>query len=180
MLQLFSFGNLKVEGSTAIFNFCSSRDCPSEKLNLCKQPEKCYAKKSERLFPNVIRHRNFQAKFWEMCTPELFVYELNKFSYNKLRFSESGDFRSQKDVDKASAIADLLDVPVWTYTARRDLNFTMLPANFTVNGSGFMIDNLFNVVLDPTGLPGEVCKSDCRICNYCSNKSGLVINCKIH
>jgi len=72
-----------------------------------------------------------------MCTPELFVYELNKFAYNKLRFSESGDFRTQKDVDKASAIADLLDVPVWTYTARRDLDFTNLPANFTVNGSGY-------------------------------------------
>jgi hypothetical protein len=53
MLQLFSFGNLKQDGGTAIFNFCPSADCPSEKLGLCKLPGKCYAKKAERIFPVI-------------------------------------------------------------------------------------------------------------------------------
>jgi hypothetical protein len=180
MMQLFSFGNLKQEGTTAIFNFCSSQECPSEKLGLCQHPARCYAKKAERLFPSVIKHRNFQSKFWQMCTPELFVYELRKFDFNKLRFSESGDFAIQSDVEKASLIAILLDVPVWTYTARRDLDFSNLPENFTVNGSGFMLDNQFNVVTDPTAHPGLICKNNCRICNYCHTKAGQIINVKIH
>ncbi|MCX6224696.1 MAG: hypothetical protein NTV01_08100 [Bacteroidia bacterium] len=180
MLQLFSFGNLKQDGGTAIFNFCSSANCPSEKLGLCKLPSKCYAKKAERIFPGVTKHRNHQAAFWQMCTPELFIYELRKFQFNKLRLSESGDFISQADISKSSRIAELLDVPVWTYTARRDLDFSNLPTNFTVTGSGFMLDNLFNVVPDPTGLPGVICKANCRICSFCTEKAHRIINCKIH
>jgi hypothetical protein len=178
--SLFSFGNLKQDAGTAIFNFCASLDCPSEKLGLCLNPEVCYAKQPEKSWPNVRGHRNYQAKFWQMCTPELFVYELRKFEFNKLRFSESGDFGSQDEVSKASRIAELLDIPVWTYTARRDLDFSNLPANFTVTGSGFMLDNFFNVVPDPIGLPGVICKADCRICSYCSEKAHRIINCKIH
>lgn len=132
------------------------------------------------MFPSVVKHRNHQAKFWQMCTPELFVYELNKYSFTKLRFSESGDFSCQNDVVKASAIAALIKVPVWTYTRRSDLDFSRLPDNFTVNGSGFMLDNFFNIVKDPQSLPGVVCPANCRICNYCAEKGHRMINCRMH
>ncbi|MFA6128805.1 MAG: hypothetical protein WC699_16010 [Bacteroidales bacterium] len=177
---LFSFGNLKQDTSTAIFNMTPSLNCPSQELGLCQVAKHCYAKYPERAFPAVRGHRSHQARFWDMCTPELFVYELNKFEYQKLRISESGDFRHQGDVEKLKAIARLLDKPVWTYTARRDLNFTGLPANLTISGSGFMLDNQFNAVKDPDQFDGVVCPLNCRNCTYCVEKKGRQIYCKIH
>ena len=177
---LFSFGNLKQDTSTALFNMTPACDCPSEKLGLCRIPKKCYAKYPERRFPGVNGHRKHQARFWEMCTPELFVYELTKFDFEKLRFSEAGDFRHQGDVTKVKAIALLLGKPVWTYTARRDLDFSNLPGNLTISGSGFMLDNQFNAVPDPDSYDGVVCPRNCRICDYCCQKAGRQIYCAIH
>ncbi len=101
---------------------------------------------SRTCFPRCQGHRNHQAKFWDMCSPKLFIHELNKFEFEKLRFSEVGDFRNQGDVAKMKTIALLLEKPVWTYTARRDLDFSTLPGNLTISGSGFMLDNQFNAV----------------------------------
>jgi hypothetical protein len=177
---LFSFGNLKQESTTAIFNMTPALSCPSESLGLCRNPKVCYAKYPERAFPNVSGHRKHQARFWELCTPELFVYELTKFDFEKLRFSEAGDFRHQGDVTKVKAIALLLGKPVWTYTARRDLDFSHLPDNLTISGSGFILDNQFNAVADPDQYDGVVCPGNCRICDYCCQKAGRQIYCKIH
>lgn len=177
---LFSFGNLKQDTTTAIFNMTPACSCPSEKLGLCKIPRLCYAKYPERAFPGVRGHRNHQAAFWDMCTPELFVYELNKFPYRQLRMSEAGDFRHQEDITKLSRIALLLDKPVWTYTARRDLDFSKLPDNLTISGSGFMLDNQFNAVKNPTKYEGSICPGNCRICSLCSEKAHRQIYCKIH
>ena len=181
MNQLFSFGNMKQDGDTAIFNMTPTTGaCVSEKMGLCSYPSKCYARKAERRFPNVMRHRIHQNMFWNACSPELFIYELKKYSFTKLRFSESGDFRHQEDVSKVIAIANLLSVPVWTYTARRDLDFSDTPDNLIVNGSGFMLDNMFQAVPDLSGLQGHFCKGNCRICDLCLHKSGIVIYTKIH
>ena len=178
---LFSFGNLKQESTTAIFNMTPALSCPSEALGLCRNPKVCYAKYPERAFPNVSGHRKHQARFWELCTPELFVYELTKFDFEKLRFSEAGDFRHQGDVTKVKAIALLLGKPVWTYTARRDLDFSSLPDNLTISGSGFMLDNQFNAVKNPDDfIDGVVCPLNCRVCDYCCQKTGRQIYCKIH
>ena len=54
--SLFSFGNLKQDDGTAIFNFCASLDCPSEKLGLYLNPDVCYAKQPEKSWPNVRGH----------------------------------------------------------------------------------------------------------------------------
>ena len=177
---LFSFGNLKQESTTAIFNITPALDCPSDKLGLCRIPRKCYAKYPERAFPAVRGHRRHQSKFWDLCSPELFVYELTKFEFEKLRFSESGDFRHQDDVMKVKAIARLIDRPVWTYTARRDLDFSDLPGNLIISGSGFMLDNQFNAVINPDDYNGVVCPRNCRFCNYCIEKAGRQIYCAIH
>ncbi len=178
---LFSFGNKKQDLSTAIFNMTPARNCPSDQLGLCKISKHCYAKYPENRFPGVRGHRTHQAKFWDMCTTDLFGYELMKYEFEKVRFSESGDFRHQGDVEKVKAIALLLDKPVWTYTARRDLNFENLPENLTVSGSGFMLDNQFNAVKDPEDYSdGVICIQDCKRCDYCSEKAHRQIYCKIH
>jgi hypothetical protein len=84
-------------------------------------------------------------------------------------------------VAKVKAIALLLGKPVWTYTARRDLDFSHLPGNLTISGSGFMLDNQFNAVPDPDDYTdGVVCPQNCRICDYCCQKAGRQIYCKIH
>ena len=178
--QLFSFGNKKQDLTTAIFNMTPALGCPADALGLCQCSSKCYAKYPERAFGYVRGHRMFQAKFWDSCTPELFLYELNKFEFEKLRFSEAGDFRHQGDVSKVKAIALLLGKPVWTYTARRDLDFSNLPKNLIISGSGFMIDNQFNAVHNPDDFDGVVCPRNCRICTYCIEKAGRQIYCKIH
>jgi len=54
-----------------------------------------------------------------------------------LRVSESGDFRSQDDVEKLSVIAHMLklkfNITTYTYTAREDLDFSNV--GFLVKGS---------------------------------------------
>jgi len=180
MMNLFTFGNLKVGSSTAIFNMNPSFHCPGEKLGLCSHSSYCYAKKSERLWPNVRSHRLFQENFWKVCSPEMFVLMLNQHQFKMLRFSESGDFSFQADVEKLKAIALLLPIPVWTYTCRRDLDFTSLPDNLTVNGSGFMIDNSFNAVADPSLFNGYTCPGNCDFCSVCSQKAHQNIYVKIH
>jgi hypothetical protein len=53
-------GNRKIPKSTAIFNMSSALNCPSKKLGLCKaasQGAKCYARKAEILYPQVLPYR---------------------------------------------------------------------------------------------------------------------------
>lgn len=56
-----------------------------------------------------------------------------------LRFNESGDFRNASDIAKVSKIADMLGerlgIRVYTYTARKDLDFS--GATFNIKGSGY-------------------------------------------
>lgn len=170
--NLLSNGNLKIGKDTLIFNMNSAKDCPSEKLGLCEHPAICYAKKSERLYSAVLPYRRKQTVYWDNCTAETFVSDFldilkrKKTSIKYLRFSESGDFKSQSDVNKLSKIAKLLTgvVKVYTYTARKDLDFSNVSNNLVINGSGFMISNNFEVTTDKNK---ATCLMNCTICNKC-------------
>lgn len=171
-MALFSFGNTKLPKTTMIFNITPASLCPSEAKGLCQleQSGKCYAKKAERIYPQVLPYRMRQYKFWKTCTAESFVAQLIKDKGRRnvthLRLNEAGDFRHQRDLNKAMKIADLLKtegITMYCYTARKDLNFTKRN-NLIVNGSGFMVDNNFTVV---SRGKKATCISDCNICNKC-------------
>ena len=184
----FSFGNTKLPKSTAIFNMTPASYCPADRLNKCAllKSNRCYAKKSERLYPQVLPFRSNQALFWNRCTPKEFVEKLLKERGRKniklLRFNEAGDFGSQKDVQKAATIARLLKahgIGTYCYTARNDLNFTRRK-DLVVTGSNFMVDNQFTVVYNKKDLKGIVCPSNCRICNICSKRDRKTIKTHLH
>ena len=178
--DLVSQGNLKIGKDTLIFNITPAKYCSSEKLGLCKHANICYAKKAERLYPSVLPFRIRQFLYWENCTADQFASEIIEIIKRKktkikfLRFNESGDFRSQYDIVKLSQIADLLSdtVKVYTYTARKDLDFTRLSDNLTINGSGFMIHNNFSITKDKSLVN---CPANCRTCNKCKFSTGKVI-----
>lgn len=92
------------------------------------------------------------------------------------RFNESGDFRSTSDLVKLATVAELLPwLQFYGYTARNDIvdEVTDIPDNLTINGSGFMWHNEFRAVDEITGK--YECAGDCRICNLCKTRRGIVI-----
>lgn len=190
---LFKNGNKKIGNDTLIFNITSATECPSRKRGLCQldNPNKCYALKAERMYPNVKPARDKQREYWDITTWDKIVEDiLNKIFTVKLygkrkikyfRFNESGDFRDQYDVDKAFWIAKRIpNVTFYCYTARSDLTFTYRPKNFIVNGSGFMVDNCFTVRDIPKGYKHSKCKNDCRECKLCKVAKGRYIKQEIH
>jgi hypothetical protein len=178
----FTYGNKKLPDHTAIFNITSAANCPAAALGLCSIEHRCYAKRYEKYRPQITKTRQRQTTFFDHCSVKDFVRYINP-SAIYLRISESGDFRSQTDVQKISDIADALipdSILVYGYTARHDLDFSRLSSNLVLNGSGFMIHNQFTAVADTSDVEGFVCPSNCRICNVCTRPRGRHIFVKIH
>lgn len=193
----YSIGNKKIGKDTIIFNMNPSAHCPSKELGLCRHPKKCYAAKAERLYPACLPFRVRQEDYWQE-TPYFkiamnFLTVLEKHKKVKyIRFSESGDFREQRDVDKFYKIADIIyqkrpDITIYGYTARKDLKFQTKP-NVILAGTYFMVDNMYSPVtrdemiriqIDSKGKE-KVCMQDCKICNLCKKYRGISILSKFH
>ena len=178
--SLFRKGNKKVGKDTLIFNMCSATDCPSEKLGLCSICTKCYAKKAERQYPAVLPFRRRQEKAWESVSVKEFVEAFLSVAkgIKYFRFSESGDFKSQKDVTKMVSIAKSLakhGIITYGYSARKDLNFRALKKVAVLNGSGFMGNNQFKPVKEFSGNNPKCNGSDCSICKLCKISLGKQI-----
>lgn len=182
-----SKGNSKIGDDTIIINITSARDCPSRKLGLCRIAGKCYADKAERQYPSVLPYRRRQTQQFDALTAEDIaervkgIVKRRRKQTRYLRFSESGDFRNQADIVKLSRIADLLmgTVKVYGYTARHDLDFRTVSPNMIVNGSGFMVHNIFTAMKDTDG-KDKVCGGNCRTCNMCKDRHGADIAVKVH
>jgi hypothetical protein len=182
-------GNRKIPSTTAIFNMSSANECMALKLGLCKAHEagvECYAMKAENgIYPEVLPYREKQQKFWLSISAEEFAMQfliLNSVKTNPfdaLRLNESGDFHSQKCLDKAEKIARILKrygITVYCYTSRNDLDYHRVEA-LRVNGSGFKKDgivNVFKIIQKKEDKPkGYVlCPQDCRDCDRCM-KAGM-------
>ena len=141
---LFKIGNHKLSQSVLIFNMGPAKTCPSKKLGLCRTCRICYASKAEKLYPAVLPFRKRQEKYWDETGVWGIIADLSAITFKRkylrfFRYNESGDFKSQADVDKLSVIADFLkercDILTYGYTARSDLDFSK--AKFIVRGSGF-------------------------------------------
>jgi hypothetical protein len=177
------YGNSKLPKTTAIFNICSATDCPSVKLGLCQAYKNgkciCYALKAEMQYHHVVLpFRRRQEKVWDSLSGEDFAWEFitiidrRRTATTALRLNESGDFRSQADVNKASEIARVLShrgIVVYGYTARKDLDFSNVHPNLVINGSGFKVHGEFRMVMSKADKPEGygMCCGDCRKCKRC-------------
>lgn len=186
-MNLIKNNNKKIGKHTLVINITSATNCPSHKLGLCQIPTNCYAIRPENRWKDTLPYRERQAEFWDNNGPEEIAEAINTVIKNKrteikyIRFSECGDFKDQQDVDKMIEIAKLVDLPVYGYTARKDLDFSETPDNMIVNGSGFMIHNSFTVV-PKKEIEGyeTVCKGKCELCGQCRVKSFAEIKIAMH
>lgn len=138
-----SWGNIKVSGTTAIFNMNSAHGCPNRETQeegesetgLCQVPwDMCYAKQTEEAYPQSLEYRDRQELLWDCIDPYTFAEAFEKVVERKIRYgnldsisdvdlrlSESGDFRTNGDIYKADRIAELLHKKgvsaVYTYSA---------------------------------------------------------------
>jgi len=199
--QLLSFGNRKLPKTTAIFNLSPAAVCPSEKLGLCSLCNKCYAKKAERLYPQVLPYRQAQMDYWlrtsamQFAMEMIIINESKRNKVNALRFNESGDFHSQTCVDKMEEISRLLwkaGITCYVYTARKDLDFSKCKY-LQVNASGFNkagvsaqfigIVNAKQAAMEyrlATNKKAAVCCGDCKKCSICQYVKNTVIFCEMH
>ena len=183
-----SNGNKKIGKDTFILNMTSATDCPAKRRGLCAITGICYAMKAERQYPACLPFRRAQDMMFHAITANEIANSIitraagKRVKIKYLRFSESGDFKNQRDVNKMSKIAELLEpagIRVYGYTARRDLKFDKIHKNMIVNGSGFMVSNNSEAV--PEAKPGDVvCPGNCRTCHMCKSKKGLNIKVMYH
>lgn len=189
-----SHGNKKLGKDTMILNMTPAENCPSKSKNLCQMPNgvTCYARKAERCYPSCLPYRKKQEKLWNTLTVEQIFQDIKsqvgksrKHMIKYIRFSECGDFKSQKDVDKMSELADKLktiDIILYGYTARSDLTYDNKSDNMIVNGSSFKVDNEFKAI-PKEARPKKnefICPGNCRYCRACKGKNGLKILCWYH
>jgi len=178
------FGNKKLPGTTAIFNICSATDCPSRKLGLCQvvnAGHKCYALRDEQFYAGPLNYRRRQEKLWDSLTSSEFATQFlqvvgrRRIDTTALRLNESGDFRTQADVNKAGSIARRLEdlgIKVYCYTARSDLDYSGVDS-LIVNGSGFKVHGEFKFVRSAAEVPTgyRVCPGSCKSCTRCMRGS---------
>jgi len=181
-----STGNMKVP--FYILNMNSATDCPSRKSGLCQAGNLCYALKAEKLYPGCLPYRQRQADLWDRLDARDFVDALvvkharrRKKTQKVFRFSESGDFRTQADVNKMARIARLLRRRGWKtygYTSRTDLDLDpLMLAGVFLNVSNSKWGwtsrgaNYFKMVKAASG-DNFVCVGDCSSCSMCRVKRG--------
>lgn len=144
---MFKFGNKKLGDDTVIFNLGTAKNCPSKKLGMCnaiKCGARCYALKAEIQYPRTVpNYRVHQLEYWDATGDDEILEDISSRIKRRrkptryFRFNESGDFRTQQDVNRLSKITEGLKgegLTVYGYTARRDLDFRNV--EFLVKGSG--------------------------------------------
>tara|TARA_Y100000310_G_scaffold341092_1_gene439101 strand:- start:54 stop:656 length:603 start_codon:yes stop_codon:yes gene_type:complete len=180
-----SRGNSKLPKTTGIFNITPGLYCSALKKGLCQAYNKkgnciCYAIQAELQYPPVLPYRIRQSVLWDKLKPRdfvnaiLFLNKKNRIKINIIRLNESGDFRKQADIFKADLIAKGLNkhnIPVYCYTARKDLNFSKLKY-LIVNGSNFRkpgIKGIFKMIHKDQAIPTnyKICPGNCRGCIRC-------------
>ena len=192
----YQIGNKKLGSNIAYLNLGPAILCPSHALGLCqlKNPDKeCYSLKAERTYGSSVctKARMAASEYWarnsawQLAQDLVRLNEARRKKITVLRISESCDFQTQSDVDKAEMLAYYLSehgIRTYCYTARRDLDYSDCE-HLVVNGSGWMAHNRFQVAYKLTNPePGKwlaedkdgnqvecqyVCPGDCRKCSVC-------------
>lgn len=180
---MYSIGNKKIGKDTVIINIHTATTCPAK--DMCLLRGRCYALANERIRPTVLPFRLRQEQFWKENPASVYVDYLRKLKngfLNYIRFHEAGDFACQADVDKMSEIADGVEgmYRCYAYTARYDLDYSNKSKNLVLDGTYFMIDNMYvplkkDELAMGRGKGTVTCPNDCRICDLCKEPRGLVI-----
>ena len=194
LLPKVSFGNRKLPKNMLIFNIPSVLTCPN-KTSFCEQY--CYAKKAERIYPQVYPARKHNLKlsqsdnFVQLMNTVLFN---NRHKFDLVRVHESGDFYSQEYLDKWFRIASMYElIKFIAYTKSFHLDFGKKPSNFVliasfdestdVRSKGLYLlkkqyfDNTFTIVSKETKAD---CIQDCTKCSNCWSSKGLDITVNKH
>ena len=186
-------GNRKLPKETLIFNLPSGKTCPNSTKDCRKW---CYAKKSERMYPNVLPYREQNLSYSKQLNfTDKMVSTIKKAIKNakihkpkQVRIHESGDFYNQYYFDKWVNVAkELPDVTFYAYTKNDNLITTNKPDNFILILSKddwvmpphimhyIKFDGIAMVDNKQKYLPNKdkhiVCPMDCKICNYCYTPS---------
>ena len=191
------FGNAKLPKSTAIINLGTWFNCSGRKEKFCDLHEVCYAKSPEVRFKERIRDRLEQEIFWRSLRAEWIAntivnaireYE-NKtnIKVKLIRWNEVGEIRNHNDFSKIIICSDIiykrLGIKSYVYTHNNKLDYSNYYGDYlTMNGSGFMIDNQYNVVKNKSEklknsnlINIKNCICDCTRCSLCSEKNGNII-----
>lgn len=184
--------NLKISrrARSIILNMQSAYNCTSKALDLCQlcNVQDCYAFRSEVRYRYCLPFRLKQEMQWASLSTQDFISSIEgvcsraRQEYSFLRWSESGDYKSLQDFYKMHAISEGVNLQSYVYTARKDIITPELikehrKGKLVINGSNYMLDNMFKVVSKGYTLKrGEVrCKGKCEKCAYCKVKGNRVI-----
>lgn len=132
--NLLSVGmNRKLDKYIAVCNLPSHKTCPG-KTKICSKI--CYATKSERIYGYKVNNKRrlvFEESLKDTFVEKI-ISELKNMSHiTRVRLHESGDFYSQKYLDKWIKIAKALPhITFLAYTRSFNLDFSGRPKNFIV------------------------------------------------
>ena len=132
--MILSKGNKKLPTTTAIFNLPSQITCPNA-TEECKKW--CYAKKAERMYPNVLP---FRMKNLELTkdTEARLINDVNEElkksqKVTHVRIHESGDYYNQQYLNKWFVIAVCNpNLTFYSYTKMWNLDYSRKPSNMIV------------------------------------------------
>jgi hypothetical protein len=178
--MIFSLGNRKLPNTTAIWNLPSGKTCPMA-TEQCKKW--CYAKKAEKLYPQVLpfRERNLklsqQDDFIKLVNKELSQVK----NIKQVRIHESGDFYNQQYLNKWIKIAKTNpNIIFYAYTKCYHFNYLNRSKNFIVLLTDddkkhmkhyYKFNGITRVSFNLLDEKWFNCLMNCKKCNYCYTPS---------
>ncbi len=180
MTKRLQMGNRKLPSTTGIWNLPSGKTCPKSTEECRKW---CYAKKAERMYPNVLpfRKMNLLLTTEPILFIEIICQEIFDRDIKVVRIHESGDFYNQTYLENWFSISIMFpDVVFYAYTKSYHLDFTLRPKNFIVLLSDDnkllkkhwnLFDGITIVMEDIKKIPKGwiLCPNDCKLCDCCYN-----------
>jgi len=182
-MALFSYGNRKLPRSIAIFNLPRLLTCPWA-TQLCKTI--CYARKAERkLYYRCLPQRtlNYILSLHQDFS-DIVIQTLKRTKKNKVRIHESGDFYSQKYLDKWFKVAKFFKDKTFVAYSKSMLDFSKKPDNFILFFSmdrttpeyrkKWYADNLYKNALAYIDNEKVNCPGSCKTCQRCYDKNTVI------
>ena len=178
----FRVSSLVYSKEVAIMNIGgSATDCASDHAGLCVHSGICYAKKAETQYKRVLPYRRRQGHAWRHTDARTFADALtwlHSKGVKHFRFNESGDFWSQRDVDKLNEVADLTPMNIFGYSANPFLNFVGCQFNVKISQAFKVPGTTGRAIAVPKGTKApkgfllcpktsgkmQKCTDGCRVC----------------
>ena len=175
---MLSFGNRKLPTTMGIFNLPAIKTCPGSTPECRKW---CYARKAERMYPQVLpfRNKNLINSLNDSFEDDIIEELSHKKKVNTVRIHESGDFYSQHYLDKWFSIARKKpNLTFFAYTKNRKLDYSKRPKNFILLLSDdnkeyikdwVLFDGVASVSNEHVDSVKKafVCPGSCKTCSYC-------------